>query len=146
MKALSFREPWATLAVLGLKPVDNRPWRTAFRGLIYIHAADAPDYYPPPYTEEWLNANLEPADRELFQATPRTRGAIIGEAVLVDCLRQGQEPLFPEYRSPVQWSPWFVGGYGLVLADPKRYETPIPYKGALKLFEVNLERGSHGEE
>lgn len=145
MKGLSFREPWATLAVLGLKPVDNRPWRTAFRGRIYIHASDAADYYPPPYSKEWLLANLDEEGRALFLATPPTRGAIIGEATLVDCIRQNQVPLFPEYRSEFQASTWFLGKFGLVLKDPNRYETPIPYKGALKLFEVNIEGGINGE-
>lgn len=143
MKALSFRQPWATLTALGLKPVDNRPWRTDYRGPIYIHASGGPEYYPPPYTKEWLNGNLDPAELELFLATPRTRGAIIGEGVLVNCLRLGQEPLFPEYRSPVQWSPWFVKGYGLVLADTKLYDEPIPCRGTIfpPLFEPNIEKG-----
>jgi hypothetical protein len=142
MKGLSFRQPWALLTALGLKPVDNREWRTSYRGPVYIHASEGPDYYPPPYTELWLLGNLKPEERELFLATPRVKGAIIAEANLIDCLRQGQEPLFPEYRSPVQWSPWFVGGYGLVFADPKLYPAPIPYKGGLKLFEVNFEGGT----
>ena len=141
MKALSFRQPWANLAALGLKPVDNRPWRTSYRGPIYIHAAEGPDYFPPPYTEIWLLGNLDQEGRKRFEQVPRTRGAIIGEAVLVDCLKAGAVPLFPEYRSPVQWSPWFLGKFGLVLADPKLYRTPVPYAGALKLFEVEIERG-----
>jgi hypothetical protein len=143
VKALSFRQPWANLTVLGLKPVDNRPWRTDYRGPIYIHAADGPDWFPPPYTEEWLLSNLDQEGRELYLAMPRTRGALIGEGVLVDCIKMGAVPLFPEYRSPVQWSPWFLGPFGLVLADPKRYEKPITWPGALKLFEVNIERGNN---
>ncbi len=145
MKALSFRQPWATLAVLGLKPVDNRPWRTHYRGRIYIHASEGPEYYPPPYSEEWLLSNLDDEGRKLYLATERPRGVIIGEATLVDCIKRNQTSLFPEYRSEFQFSTWFLGNFGLVLKDPNRYATPIPYKGALKLFEVNLEGGINGE-
>lgn len=141
MKALSFRQPWANLAALGLKPVDNRPWRTDYRGPLYIHAADADDYFPPPYTEAWLLENLDQEGLQRYQAAPKTRGAIIGEAVLVDVIRKGQVPLFPEFRSPFQFSTWFLGRFGLVLASPKYYDIPIPWAGSLGLFEVDIERG-----
>jgi hypothetical protein len=39
MKALSIRQPWATLIVLGMKTVENRSWVTNYRGKLLIHAA-----------------------------------------------------------------------------------------------------------
>ena len=39
MKALSIRQPWAWLIVNGHKDIENRQWRTHFRGKIYVHAA-----------------------------------------------------------------------------------------------------------
>ena len=53
------------------------------------------------------------------------QGAIIGEADIIDC---------------VTWSnsPWFVGPYGFILQNPILYDKPIPYKGRLGFFEVNL--------
>ena len=38
MKALSVRQPWAELIVAGLKDVENRTWRTDYRGPVLIHA------------------------------------------------------------------------------------------------------------
>ncbi|MFO8231819.1 MAG: ASCH domain-containing protein, partial [Longimonas sp.] len=38
MKTLSIRQPWASMIVLGLKPVENRSWKSNFRGRIKIHA------------------------------------------------------------------------------------------------------------
>lgn len=47
MKALSIKQPWASLIctprqdnpLLGIKDIENRTWRTHFRGKIYIHAS-----------------------------------------------------------------------------------------------------------
>jgi len=124
---LSFRQPWGTLAVLGLKPIDNRPWSTEYRGRLFIHTSAAKKlYFPRPFSDRWIADRLDQAGRDLYYTTPRPRGAIIGEADLVDCVQESA-------------SPWFVGPFGLVLANPKRYDKPIPYTGALKLYEIELE-------
>lgn len=39
MKALSLSRPWPTLILAGIKPVENRTWRTHHRGPLVIHAA-----------------------------------------------------------------------------------------------------------
>ena len=39
MKALSIKQPWASLIAHGIKDIENRTWRTHFRGKIYIHAS-----------------------------------------------------------------------------------------------------------
>ena len=36
-------------------------------------------------------------------------------------------------------SPWFEGPHGFVLRNPLAYEKPIPYRGKLGFFEVELE-------
>ena len=38
MKTLSVRQPWANLIVRGIKDIENRSWKTNFRGRILIHA------------------------------------------------------------------------------------------------------------
>jgi len=38
MKTLSIRQPWATLVVKGIKDIENRTWKTDYRGKILIHA------------------------------------------------------------------------------------------------------------
>ncbi len=38
MKALSIRQPWAWLIANGYKDIENRSWRTNFRGEFLIHA------------------------------------------------------------------------------------------------------------
>jgi hypothetical protein len=34
MKIISIRQPWASLIVSGLKDVENRTWRTRYRGRV----------------------------------------------------------------------------------------------------------------
>lgn len=42
MKALSIKQPWASLIAHGIKNIENRTWKTHFRGRIYIHASGTP--------------------------------------------------------------------------------------------------------
>jgi hypothetical protein len=39
MKALSIRQPYATLVCAGVKDVENRSWSTKYRGRLLIHAS-----------------------------------------------------------------------------------------------------------
>jgi hypothetical protein len=39
MKAITVKEPWASLIASGAKLVENRSWRTRHRGPLAIHAA-----------------------------------------------------------------------------------------------------------
>lgn len=41
MKALTVRQPWASLIVLGIKQMETRSWHTHYRGSLVIHAAEA---------------------------------------------------------------------------------------------------------
>lgn len=38
MSYLSVRQPWAHAIVTGIKPIENRSWKTSFRGPLLIHA------------------------------------------------------------------------------------------------------------
>lgn len=42
MKALSIKQPWASLIAQGIKDIENRTWKTKFRGRIFIHASAKP--------------------------------------------------------------------------------------------------------
>lgn len=39
MKALTIRQPWASLIALGVKTIETRSWSTSYRGPLAIHAA-----------------------------------------------------------------------------------------------------------
>jgi len=121
MKALSIRQPWAWLIVHAGKNIENRMWRTTFRGRVLIHASkgmtraeyDAACWF---MGEQGIDHTKLP----LFDQLPR--GGIIGEAEIVDCVRKSN-------------SPWFQGPFGFVLHNVK----PLPFrpcKGSLGFFNV----------
>ena len=113
MKAISIRQPWAWLIVHGGKDIENRSWKTNFRGRVLIHASKGMTRVD--YETAGMFAPL-PAFEELQS------GGIIGSVEIVDCVQQSE-------------SPWFFGPYGFVLRDPQR--CPFrPMKGALGFFEV----------
>ena len=96
LRALSVAQPWAWLICGGFKDVENRSWRTSYRGPLLIHAgmkvrsADAVQ----------LNGIVPPEELQ--------PGGIVGIADLVDCLEESS-------------SPWFDGtGYGWVLRSPRQ--------------------------
>src|SRR5436190_8194637 len=74
--ALSIRQPWATLILLGLKTVEIRRWTTPIRGRVSIHAGKIADKR----SEGW--SHVPP---EHFEIT-RRRAGLVGAADLVDCI------------------------------------------------------------
>jgi hypothetical protein len=114
-RALSVRQPWAWLIAHGYKDVENRTWRTTFRGMLYVHAGRRIDHDG----IEWCRAMFP--DIELPTEYPT--GGIVGSAEVVGCVDHSA-------------SAWFVGPYGFVLsgAAPCRY---IPLAGRLGLFAVD---------
>ena len=129
MKALSLTQPWAQLIVSGAKKYETRSWTTSYRGPLYIHAAKRFPAYARDYAlEVYRNAAVLP-DFPL--------GAIIGRAILKNIYRTEDivatlsdlERLYGDY-TPGRWA-W-------ELPEAEMFETPIPYKGSLGLFEVTL--------
>lgn len=121
MKAITIRQPWAQLIIDGRKDVENRDWRTRYRGQVWIHAAASnhSDVRNAVDCEFWMakvGLGRPPAIK------PAQRGAVLGVARLVDCVSSSS-------------SPWFIGPHGLVMADILKFETPIPMKGSLSLWE-----------
>lgn len=122
MKALSFIQPYAWLTATGIKSIDNRPRYTSFRGKFYIHASNKLNPNIAGLSENWILERLSDYDKERYFTEVKALGAVIGEAVLVDCVSK-------------HISRWFVGKYGLVLHGAKLYDKPIPCKGKLGFFE-----------
>ncbi len=116
MKTLSIRQPWADLISLGIKDVENRSWRTNFRGWFLLHAGKKID---PAGYEAAKKAGVMG-----FLDTPEAimRGGIIAKARLVDCVENCD-------------SAWFTGPFGFVISEVQ----PLlfrPLAGKLGFFEV----------
>lgn len=46
MKALSVKQPWASLIASGRKTIETRRWKTSYRGPLVIVSARTPDIVP----------------------------------------------------------------------------------------------------
>lgn len=110
IRALSIRQPWAWLIVHEIKDVENRTWKTNFRGRVLIHASKKIDLAAYDNVRYGLP---RPEDLET--------GGIVGVAEIVDCVEKSK-------------SQWFGGPYGFVLTNSR----PLPFypeKGKLYFFK-----------
>jgi len=117
---LSIRQPWAWLIVNRWKNIENREWPTRFRGRFLVHASKGMT------RAEYDACRLFMSGFTTLDLPPMgalERGGIVGEAVLLDCVRRHD-------------SDWFCGPWGFVLAEAR----PLPFealKGALGFFRHN---------
>ena len=118
MKALSLKQPMAW-AIFHGKDVENRTWKTNYRGRILIHASNKFDWDH----YAWLYENERRLEILVPPPSCFTQGAILGMVTIVHCVK-------------LHASPWFFGPYGFVLKDAELFGIPIPYKGQLGIFEV----------
>lgn len=122
MKAVTVCQPYAHLIATSEKRVENRTWPTRYRGPVLIHAGKS---------RAWLCGDSPSPDMAF--------GALVAVAQLVDCIdvrdiRAGAD-CCDKY-------PWIYGHkhtegpWCWVLADVRRFDVPVPWKGALGLFDV----------
>lgn len=128
MKALTVKQPYAKLIARGIKDIENRTWKTNYRGRVLIHAASNS------CTWQKVINTLSKAAKEYFMkhglngAWVRNleKGAIIGSVEIVDCVRDSSSI----WALPDHWH-W-------VLANPVLFDEPIRnVKGKLSLWEFD---------
>jgi activating signal cointegrator 1 len=136
MKALTICQPYAELIACGEKRVENRTWPTSYRGPLLIHAGKGRKMLEPEFTKDGHEVDRPTG---IFLST-MDFGAVIATAELIDCL-----PVDPILRGAHdEQYPWLRahkhvnGPWCWVLDKVRRLYSPIPYKGALGLFEVDL--------
>ena len=108
MKILSIRQPWAYLITRGSKNIENRSWRTRYRGPVLIHAS--------------LKIDKEACVEHRLDPTKLETGGIVGMADIVDCVTTHR-------------SRWFNGPYGFVLKN-RRGLPFVRWTGALGLRDA----------
>lgn len=125
MKVLSIRQPWAWCIIHAGKDIENRDWRTPFRGRFLVHAGKGMTRAEYEDCLETLHAvsgvRRFPRGLTLPPFGDLERGGVVGSVDLVDCVEHSD-------------SPWFFGRYGFVLRDP----APFPFfkmTGQLGFFD-----------
>jgi hypothetical protein len=115
MKALSIKQPWAAAIIYGGKDIENRNWKTKFRGRFLVHAGLGVDRKAPQHVWDIFEKHFSDL---------KAHGGIIGIVEIIDCVDKSD-------------SHWFQGKYGFVLKNPQPLEF-VEYKGQLNFFEVKL--------
>lgn len=128
MKVLTIKEPWATLIIDGYKKYEFRSWKTNYRGKILIHAG--------------LTLEKDNFKRFKDYNLDVSKGEIIGEAELVDCIlvdeKFNQELL--NIDPIVYGKSNHIMTYAWKLENVKKYETKIPVKGKLGLWNYEFDK------
>jgi hypothetical protein len=123
MKALTVRQPWASLIISGGKDIENRDWYTGFRGRVAIHSSSKLTMADLEDCHEFLVHSIPHLSLERFKRASLPLGSILGTVEITGCVRQSE-------------SPWFFGKYGFVLRNPQPLAKPIPIKGHLGFWDV----------
>lgn len=116
MKALTIRQPLAYAIVQLGKDVENRSWRTHYRGPLLIHAAARRAPNPHAMLSEYMK---RPPSEQSLCDLPIER--IVGVVDLVDCIK----------NSKSKWAQ--RGAWHWVLKNPRAME-PIECTGRLGLW------------
>ena len=124
-KCLSVSQPFADLIVRGKKTIELRSWDTRYRGEFLIHSP--------------LKVRSEDCQRLGIDEGSLAVGAIVGKANIYDV---------KIYKTQKEWQndqkyhfagPEFSGSkYGFLLKNAKKFSIPIPHKGKLGFFDVEL--------
>ena len=125
MKCLSVSQPFADLIISGKKNIELRNWNTNFRGEFLIHAP----------------IKIRINDCKRLKITKKlVTGAIVGKAVLYDVKKYGSLAEIKKdqkYHFAVN-----VGNktFGFKIKNAKALRIPIPWKGQLGFFDVELSK------
>ena len=116
MKVIVIRQPWAWLIVNGIKDIENRSWRTRYRGPLLIQASARK-----PSKREMEDFRVFALKRGVKLPDEFEFGGIVGRVQLDDCVDKSR-------------SKWFEGPVGWVVSKPKKLPF-VPSKGRLGIFD-----------
>lgn len=153
MKAISIKQPWASLIVENIKDIENRTWKTSFRGTVLVHASGKPSgTITNLLTQDQfdsINVNrFAPEWLQLLMAGRYTNSAIIGTVDIVDCVinnpsiwaeKSDKSLILDDNLMPIK-SLDHKPIWNWVLANPVKFDQPIlNVKGKLSFWDFNLE-------
>ena len=127
MKALTIKQPWATLIMQGDKRFEFRSWQTKYRGDLLIHAGKGID---------------KEAMKRLAKYIPKDMpsGKILGKVTLVDCIKCDDDfkgKCLKENKD-VYAIITFIEKFAWQLENAEVFDEPIEAKGKLSLWEYDI--------
>jgi hypothetical protein len=124
LKCLSVSQPFADLIISGKKIIELRNWSTNFRGEFLIHAPIKIR------TEDYKRLKI---NKKLVT------GAIIGKAELYEVKKYNSiKEIKADQKFHFAAKNFHEKTFGFMLKNVKSFRIPIPWKGQLGFFEVDL--------
>jgi hypothetical protein len=154
MKTITEKQPWGSLIVEGVKDIENRTWKTNFRGRVLIHAGSSWDKSlaelclsdPIKQNLERLGLIHKYEDENIGYkgySFSFPHGAIIGSVEIVDCVIN-HHSIWAEKTKIWDWLTGKIRDYktrdykpiyNWMLANPIKFLEPIPAKGKLSFWD-----------
>ncbi|MEI3614724.1 ASCH domain-containing protein [Pseudogracilibacillus sp. SO30301A] len=138
MKAITIKQPWATLIALGEKRFETRSWQTKYRGQIAIHAGKSVD--KDACNDSWIKGVLKEHKIESYKDLPT--GVVIAMAEIADCHKvlnfcnQVATTTGPNISGlEIKFGDYTEGRYAWELLNVNMLSEPIQAKGKLSLWE-----------
>ncbi len=130
MKCLSVSQPFAELIISGKKTIELRSWNTKFRGEFLVHAP--------------LSVKTKDV-RRLKINKKFVTGAIVGKTILYDVKKyNSKKEIKEDGRFHHAEKDFQNKTYGFILKNSKPFRVPIPWKGQLGFFDVDVPKMKTG--
>ena len=126
MKCLSISQPFADLIISGKKTIELRKWNTNFRGEFLIHAP--------------IKIKIEDCKR-LKITKKLVTGMIIGKAELYDVKKyNSSKEVKKDQKFHFASKNFQDKTFGFKIKNVKPLRIPIPWKGQLGFYDVELSK------
>ena len=124
MKCLSICQPFAELIIQNKKTIELRKWNTNFRGEFLVHAP----------------IKIRKEDYKKLKIKEKlTTGAIIGKVELYDVKKyESLKEIQEDSNQHFSTKKFQKKTFGFILKNSKPLRIPIPWKGQLGFFDVEL--------
>jgi predicted transcriptional regulator len=124
MKCLSICQPFAELIIQNKKTIELRKWNTSFRGEFLVHA--------PIKIRKEVYEKLKIKEK-------LTTGAIIGKVEIYGVKKyESLKEIKIDKKKHFALNTSQEKIYGFILKNAKPFRIPIPWKGQLGFFDVDL--------
>lgn len=124
MKCLSISQPFAELIVTGKKTIELRSWNTKFRGEFFVHAPQ----------------KIRTTDCKRLNITKKlSTGALVGKAEIYDVkVYNSTTEVRKDSKYHLASREFHNRRYGFIIKNPRKFSKPLPTKGRLGFFEVDI--------
>jgi len=139
VKAITIKQPWATLIALGEKKFETRSWQTKYRGPLAIHAGKSID--KDACENSWIKGVLQEHGITSYKDLPT--GVVIATVELADCYKVeatlGYASVLSKGKTvnglEVAFGDYTEGRYAWQLTSLQVLDKPVVAKGKLSLWE-----------